>query len=76
MKRNIKILLGVTAVAGAYWLWKNNKAKPEFEDYSRDELGMPRVKDEFELKIECERSGGTWVPTMCQVPPCRGVCAK
>ena len=22
MKRNIKFLLGVTAVAGAYWLWK------------------------------------------------------
>ena len=41
MKRNIKFLLGVTALAGAgalvYWLWKNNKAKPEFEYYSRDE---------------------------------------
>ena len=25
MKRNTKILLGLAAVAGAYWLWKNNK---------------------------------------------------
>ena len=76
MKRNIKFLLGVTALAGAYWLWKNNKAKPEFEYYSRDELGMPRVKDEFTLKIECERRGGTWTHPHCFAAPCRGVCVK
>lgn len=77
MKRNIKILLGVTAVAGAYWLWKKNNAKPKDEIYySTDDLGMPMVKDEFTLKMECERSGGTWLPIKCQVPPCRGVCAK
>lgn len=76
MKRNIKILLGVTAVAGAYWLWKNNKAKPEFEDYSPSGPAMPIAKDEFTLKMECERSGGNWVQPHCVVAPCRGFCAK
>lgn len=68
----------MVAGAGAlvYLLWKKNKAKPEFEYYSTDELGMPRVTTEFELKINCERSGGTWVPTNCERPPCRGVCVK
>ena len=58
MKRNTKIILGLAAVAGAYWLWKKNSA-PKVEVYyveepikspaprtwhpQRDELGMPLV---------------------------------
>ncbi len=69
----------MVAGAGAlvYLLWKNNKAKPKGENhYSTDELGMPMVTSEFELKINCERSGGTWVQPNCIAAPCRGVCAK
>lgn len=76
MKKNTKILLGLAAVAGAYWLWKKNKAKTEFEVYSKDEFGMPQVKDSFQLKIECERSGGTWAQPNCITAPCRGICVK
>ncbi len=28
MKVNTKIILGVAAVAGAYWLWKKKNSKP------------------------------------------------
>lgn len=58
MKRNTKILLGLAAVAGAYWLWKKNSA-PKAEIYygeepikspapntwhpERDKYGMPQV---------------------------------
>lgn len=58
MKKNTKLLLGLAAVAGAYWLWKKNSA-PKAEIYyaeepikspappnsypERDKYGMPRV---------------------------------
>ncbi len=73
-----KTLLMVTG-AGAlvYLLWKKNNAKPKGEIYySRDKLGMPIVKDDRTLKMECESSGGTWVQPHCAVAPCRGICVK
>jgi hypothetical protein len=70
------LLMVAGAGALVYWLWKNNKAKPEFTYDSRDDLGMPLVKDNFQLKIECERSGGDWVQPQCIQAPCRGICVK
>jgi hypothetical protein len=76
------LLMVAGAGALGYLLWKNNKAKPEFTYDSRDDLGMPLVqdvafsKDNFQLKIECERSGGDWVQPQCIQAPCRGICVK
>ena len=70
------LLMVAGAGALVYWLWKKNKAKPEFEVYSTDELGMPIVKDSQQLQFECERSGGTWLQPHCITAPCRGTCVK
>lgn len=68
------LLMVAGAVALVYWLWKKNKAKPEFDDYSTDDLGMPRVKSAFEHKMECIISGRTYVENHCIQAPCYGSC--
>lgn len=50
MKKNTKILLGLAAVAGAYWLWKKNYA-PTIYTISEEPIKSPAPpkKDEEPL---------------------------
>lgn len=41
MKKNTKILLGLAAVAGAYWLWKKKNSAPTSDLSSKEPIKSP-----------------------------------